>query len=141
MISALVLAAALAQAPAGWSGAHPAAFSSLPAWVQAHPGQARLVFWWDRQHPGRAEGFLSWIVDRPAEGLDAFAGVHPTWPAVAEVLRVDRPAMDAFVAWGRAHPRALHELAAERGGLGRLGFEQLAELWQKHPAPEPPVTP
>lgn len=148
MNACLILAVALSQAPQapqaqspGWSEAHPAAFSSLAAWTEAHPEQARRVFWWDRQHVNRAETFLRWIVEQPGESLEAFEAKHPDWPAVGEVLRQDAPAMEAFVAWGRAHPAALRELSAERGAFARLGFRQLAELWQHHPPARPPESP
>ncbi len=124
------------QAP--WSQHHPEAFSALAAWVEKEPGAARLVFWWDRQHPRHAETFLRWIVERPNEALDDFAAAHPDWPAVDEVLKPGRPALESLIVWGRAHGAAVAELASHERGLSRVGFGELAELWQK-PQEEPAV--
>ncbi|HUB06752.1 MAG TPA: hypothetical protein VMB50_07120 [Myxococcales bacterium] len=139
MLALTLPAAARADAPSTpWSQRHPAAFASLAAWVQQNPEAARQAFWWDRQHPRRAETFLRWIVEKPTETLDAFASAHQDWPAVDEVLHPSHAAFEGLIAWGRAHPAALQELSSRERSFSRIGFNELAELWQKPRAAQPP---
>lgn len=114
---------------AHWTDAHPAATFALVDWIQKSPESARLFFWWDRSHPLRAQAFLRWLIDNPAQPVDAFESAHAGWPAIDLVLKPNRDALDGLVAWVRAHPAAVQDLASTPRGFAWVGFHPLHHLW------------
>ncbi len=121
-----------------WDQQHPAAASTLASLVRDNPKAAGRMFMWDRDHPRRAQAFLAWINGRPNESLDDFVSAHHRWPVIQLVIEPYRATFEAFIAWGRAHPRAAQDLASEPRGLAWVGFHTFGGLWDAK-APQAPT--
>lgn len=110
----------------GWERNHPEASRDLGAWAREHRDAARKCFEWDAARPERSHAFVTWSIAHPNEGIRAFADTHRGWDRFDAIAREHQPALNAFMAWCRRHPKAAEALMSHPGGLAWAGHHLYA---------------
>jgi len=100
-----------------WADRYPFPARLLSDWSNDYPQMAKLMVRWEDQQPDHARVLVKWAVAHPYDGLSEFMIDRRGWEDLRTMRDAEPLAIDDFLAWCRAAPRAAEELVMHSEGL------------------------
>ena len=102
---------------AQWRARYPSPARMMAEWMSDHPDTAQRLVRLEYEQPDHVRVLVKWAAAHPYENLGEFMLAREGWQDVRAMRDADPAALDDFLAWCRAAPRAAEELVMHSEGF------------------------